>query len=155
MTDVPSLNHSLLDVWLNSFHSNVCRIEINQQNQAFSLFYEFRNSVFGIQNSEFEIVRWYGNEKWAIWAIVVFYPVPNRIYVRVCCDLYEYLWLHFLSIAELTIYSCTKHWKAFYRSTFSFVAGLHNVGLMLLPISGQYYPVSTSDLKWDWPAHSW
>ena len=39
----------------------------------------------------------------------VFYPVPNRIYVRVFCDLYKCIWLHFLSIVELTNYSCTKH----------------------------------------------
>ena len=38
----------------------------------------------------------------------VFYPVPNRIYVRGCCHLYECIWLHFLSIEELTNYSCTK-----------------------------------------------
>ena len=72
----------------------------------------------------------------------VFYPVPNRIYVRVRCHLYECIWLYFLSIEELTNYSCTKHWKAFYRSAFSFIAGLHNVGLPLTPISEQYYPVS-------------
>ena len=48
----------------------------------------------------------------------------------------------FLSIVELTNYSRTKHRKAFYRSAFSFVARLHNVGLLLLPISEQYYPVS-------------
>ena len=27
---IPSLNHILLDAWLNSFHSKFCRIEINQ-----------------------------------------------------------------------------------------------------------------------------
>ena len=57
VTAIPSLNHSLLDAWLNSFHSNVCRIEINQYNQAFSLFYEFRNSEFRIQSSEFGISK--------------------------------------------------------------------------------------------------
>ena len=55
--------------------------------------------------------------------VTVFYPVPNRVYVRVCCDLYECLWLHFLSIVELTNYSCTKHRKAFYRSACSLLLG--------------------------------
>ena len=58
----------------------------------------------------------------------------------------ECLWLHLLSIVELTNYSCIKYWKAFYRNAFSFVAGLHNVGLLLhvhvLPISEQYFPDS-------------
>ena len=49
---IPSLNHSLLDFRLNSFHSKVCRIEINQFNQAFTLIYEFRNSEFRIRNSD-------------------------------------------------------------------------------------------------------
>ena len=52
VTAMPSLNHSLLDAWLNSFHSKLCRIEINQYNQAFNLFYEFRNSEFRIRNLE-------------------------------------------------------------------------------------------------------
>ena len=75
-------------------------------------------------------------------AATVFYPVPNRIYIRVFCILYECFWLHYLSILELTNYSCTKDLKAFYHNAFSFVAGLHNVGLLLIPISEQYYPVS-------------
>ena len=32
--------------------------------------------------------------------------------------------------------------KLFYHKTFGFVPGLHSVGLLLLPISDQYYPVS-------------
>ena len=35
-------------------------------------------------------VRFYGN--------TVFYPVPNRIYVRVCCDLYECLCIKYCKI---------------------------------------------------------
>ena len=66
----------------------------------------------------------------------------TQFHVRVCCDLYECLCVYFLSIVELTNYSFTKHRKAFYLSAFSFVVGLHNVGLLLLPISEQYYPVS-------------
>ena len=39
----------------------------------------------------------------------IFYSVPNRIYVRICCNLYKCIWLYFLSIEDLTNYSCTKH----------------------------------------------
>ena len=35
-----------------------------------------------------------------------------------------------------------KTLKSFLPYAFSFVAGLHNVGLLLLPISEQFYPVS-------------
>ena len=55
VTAIPSLNHSLFDAWLNSFHLKACIIKINKYNQAFSLFYEFRNSEFRIRNSEFRI----------------------------------------------------------------------------------------------------
>ena len=37
--------------------------------------------------------------------------------------------------------------KSFLGSAFSFVARLHNVGLMLIPISEQYYPVSNRVTK--------
>ena len=51
---IPSLNHSLLDTLLNSYHSKVCRIEINSKSKRLvrSTNLGIRNSEFGIQNSE-------------------------------------------------------------------------------------------------------
>ena len=52
VTAIPSLNHSLLDVWLKSYHLKVCRIEINSKS---NVQFVLRISEFGIQNSEFRI----------------------------------------------------------------------------------------------------
>ena len=91
---------------------------------------------------------------------ITFYcSLDTRIYISVCCYLYECIWLHFLSIEELTNYSCTKHWKAFYLNAFSFVARLHNVGLLLytfiiiLPfnlVHLWFFPVSHRNLRKRW-----
>ena len=77
-TAIHSLNRSLLDARLNSLHSNVCRIEINQYNQAFSLFYEFRNSEFRIRNTEFRIRKCE-----VVWKLNVSH-LGHRTYMRKC-----------------------------------------------------------------------
>ena len=64
VTAIPSLNHSLLDAWLKSYHSKVCRIEkiSKSKRPSCSTNFGIRNSEFGIQklgirNSQFGIVK--------------------------------------------------------------------------------------------------
>ena len=73
VTAIPSLNHSLLDAWLISYHSKACRIEMNSKSKRLvcSTNFGIRNPELGIQNSEFGIVKYYENEKRAIRAIIV------------------------------------------------------------------------------------
>ena len=80
--------HSLFEsqsVGCLTHFSNICRIEINQYNQAFSLFYEFWNSEYGIQNSEFRI-----RNCEVVWKCKVNHLGHRRILIQsctVCSDL--------------------------------------------------------------------